>query len=203
MQRWMLVIVLGLAACSAGMPPLDYTAGQTLYSADFADGETTPWDADGQRTGNEFRLRGATQNYTWTVDERDIADVQLEVVTRLVTDTPNNGYGAGCRMDADGSGYYFLISRDGYHAILSGTAQSIVNLTAWEASEFINTGQGAQNTVRAACIGDDLALFVNGAQVARTTDDAHTSGNTGLIVSGGAEGASTVAFEQVQAVAIR
>lgn len=199
---WLFLLGGMLAACGADAPAsFDYEQGAALYETNFVTDEASPFDdaGVGTRTESGFRLGSETQRYVWAVGNDDGRDLVVSAETRLLTDTPNIGYGVGCRMAADGSGYYFLVSRDGYYAILNGTAQSVSNLTEWAFSEVISTGAGAQNTVRGVCAGESLALYVNDVLLAQAQSDTHTAGATGMIASGGAMGGSEVAFERIQA----
>jgi hypothetical protein len=195
------LLVLFLAACG-GEPT--YTRQDEQYRITFADGDT--WG--GPRSGfdgasftlddaGNFRIGNTTEAYAWALLDDDHTDTLIETRPRLTTDNPNNGYGIGCRMDDSGAGYYFLVSRDGYHAILKATSQSLTNLTQWRFSNTIQTGVTARNTIEATCIGTTLMLTVNGERLASATDSTHTSGSSGLIVSGSVVGVTNVAFDGV------
>jgi hypothetical protein len=201
---WLIALGLLLAACSTGPA---YTPGAERFTVTFTapdawNGPRSDFDGasfDRQLEDGLFRIGNGTERYAWALNTDDHTDIILETRPRLATDAPNRGYGLGCRMTPDGSGYYFLVSRDGYHAILSATASGIGNLTDWTLSSAINTGVGANNVIRAICVGDTLLLEVNGERLAATADDRHTRGASGLVVAGGSLSATNVAFSSVTA----
>jgi len=198
------LLMVILAACSGG-PSVTQGAEQFTVTFDDAASWAGPRsDFDGASfdfvpEDALLRIGNGTERYAWALHTDEHTNVLIETRPRLATDAPNRGYGGGCRMDADGSGYYFLVSRDGYHAILSATASGVTNLTDWTFSAAVNTGVNARNTVRAACVQDALVLTVNGERLVATTDNRHVSGAAGLVVAGGSQGVTNVAFESVTA----
>ena len=82
----------------------------------------------------------------------------------------------------DGDGYLFLIQGTGSYAIMRARGRNVVPLVNWTTSDQINVGPG-RNHVRAVCLGNYLALYVNDQFMADTTDDTYTSGQVGLVAS--------------------
>ena len=80
---------------------------------------------------------------------------------------------------ANGDGYLFLIQGNGRYAILRSRRRSITPLVNWTQSDKINQGPG-QNELRAVCMDDYLALYVNGEFVADTTDTTYETGQVGV-----------------------
>jgi hypothetical protein len=91
-----------------------------------------------------------------------------------------------CRVNAEGEGYAFLISSDGFGAIaavIKGSSErgSLNLIDEWSENDAINPGQ-SENTIRAVCIDDYLALYVNGEFVGDVEDERFAdSGQAGLI----------------------
>jgi hypothetical protein len=85
---------------------------------------------------------------------------------------------------ANGDGYLFLIRGDSSYAIMRARGRSLTPLVNWTRSDAINAGPG-RNTLRAVCLGDYLALYVNDQFMADTTDSTYTSGQVGLAASAG------------------
>ena len=83
---------------------------------------------------------------------------------------------------ANGDGYLFLIRGEGTYAIMRARGRNITPLVNWTQSGVIHQGPGS-NQMRAVCMGDYLALYVNGEFLADTTDDTYTSGQVGLAAS--------------------
>ncbi len=205
-RKWLVwgMVVWMLAACGASEP----AQGTERYTVDFT--TTDAWDGPQSNTPNtsftlepengHFRAGANTEDYAFALHTDDHTNIIIETRPRLATDNPNNGYGIGCRAQADGAGYWFLVSRDGYAAILSATAGgTVTNLTEWRYNDVIDTGANARNTLRATCFEDQLIFTVNGERVAGTSDNTHVSGATALVVSGSEVGPTNVVYESVTA----
>lgn len=202
---WLLAALV-LAACSGAVR--EPVPGLERYTVDF----TAPDDWGGPRSttpntsftlepeNGRLRAGANTRGYAWALNTDTHSDIIVETQTRLATNTPNNGYGVACRVQPDGAGYWFLVSRDGYAAILlAGADGALVNLAEWRFNSVVGTGSNARNAIRAACVGDDLTLFVNGRRLVSATDATFTQGATALVVSGSTLGPTNVVFESVTA----
>src|SRR5262249_42925029 len=80
----------------------------------------------------------------------------------------------------NGDGYLFLVEGSGRFAIMRSRGRSITPLVNWTPSTAIQTGP-AENRIRAVCVGDYLAMYVNGTFVGDATDDTYTIGQVGLV----------------------
>lgn len=117
----------------------------------------------------------------WTLNGTPHTDVLIEVNTLQYSTERDNGYGVVCRGSASntGDGYYFLISGDGAYTIRRGATGTIDPLIAWTTHSAI--GQDANpNQMRVACVGDYLALWVNGEFIADIHDNRYSSGFAGI-----------------------
>lgn len=117
----------------------------------------------------------------WTLNGQPHTDVLIEVNTLQYSTERDNGYGVICRGSASntGDGYYFLISGDGAYTIRRGVTGTIESIIAWTTHSAI--GQDANpNHIRVACVGDYLALWVNGEFVADVRDSRYSSGFAGI-----------------------
>ena len=83
---------------------------------------------------------------------------------------------------ANGDGYLFLIQGNGSFAIMRARGRSILPLVDWTESSLINQGP-ASNELRAVCMDDYLALYINGEFAGDATDDTYSSGQVGLAAS--------------------
>ncbi|MCC6614331.1 MAG: hypothetical protein IT320_12695 [Anaerolineae bacterium] len=82
----------------------------------------------------------------------------------------------------DGDGYLFLIQGSGAYGIFRSSGRSLQPLVDWATSDAINLPPAA-NKLRAVCVGDYLALYVNDKLVAEAIDDQYSSGQIGLVAS--------------------
>lgn len=193
-----LLIILALiaVACSADAQHSedDIEVGETILSVDFADeasfetGDYAEAGASLRIEEGRYRLQQAGERtaYIWGQGGDEAANVIVEAVAAPQSDFANNLYGVMCRVNAEGEGYAFLISNDGFGAIAfadkgAGTQSSLSFIFDWAESDAINEGQ-AQNTIRAVCIDDYLALYVNGEFVGDVEDTRFSApGQAGLI----------------------
>jgi hypothetical protein len=84
---------------------------------------------------------------------------------------------------ANGNGYLFLIQGARSFAILRSRGRDTVPLVNWTASDKILPAPEL-NQLRAVCMGDYLAFYVNGEFLADVTDDTYSSGQVALLASG-------------------
>ena len=206
-----LPFLLALVSCiSTGPAPCN--EGGVLFGDDFNEGRDCGW-ALYERAGATAEIRdGALHLITsqpgqiwWTNPGRNLADVILTANVRPVEGPNDNAYGLICRYQSAENFYVFLISSDGFYAIgkyQSGNNQ-VTYLTGegqYQFSEEINQGTSA-NQMRASCIGDELALSVNGVPVATVNDSTFGSGDIGLAASTFESDTLEVAFDDVRAIA--
>ena len=185
-------LLLLAAACSAleeiapgHAPSRGYRYLELLLEDDFADGSAwRSYRADNLYLGVQagaFKIEFVGRKYVWTQGEDLLADVVLEADLRQESDYDHNAFGLACRLDPanSGRGYYFLISGDGFASIRWSDGRSLQPIVAAKPSAYIRGGQ-ARNRVRAVCIGDYLALWVNDEFVAEARDGRAARGAVGL-----------------------
>lgn len=191
------IITLALAALFSGgcigmmnaprTPTQDYSRGDLRYTETFDRDAETRWlnyDLEGLRAqvrDGAYHAELERSFYMSSLNMQTHSNVVLEVSTMLLSAGGTNGFGLMCRSDAsnNGDGYYFLISGDGAYSIRRGRDNDVEALVAWERSDAIRTGT-SPNTVRAVCIDDYLALYVNGQFVAEARDTLYQRGAAGV-----------------------
>jgi hypothetical protein len=164
------------------------TVGDMLLSETFD--QSNAWEAYSSDLINAkvgkgvYRMVSKTTGLVWGINDQSHTDVVIQADTLQNSNYALNGYGVGCRggANSDGSGYYFRISGDGYYAITKDDSDKITNLVDWTQSDVIHQGQN-RNQITAVCVGNYLALYVNGTLLAETTDDLLSEGNAALSVS--------------------
>ena len=140
-------------------------------------------DADlflGPRAGR-YRIDFRGRQYVWSQRDDDFADIVIEARAAQVSDYDHNAYGLACRLDPGnrGSGYFFLISGDGYASIRWSNGRSLEPIVSAAPSRHIRRG-AARNRLRVVCVDDYLALWVNGEFVADARDRRAARGAVGL-----------------------
>jgi hypothetical protein len=118
--------------------------------------------------------------------------VIIEVAARYEEGAGNVASGLICRYDGDRSYYFFDIRPDGNIRIgmfLDGDQEILADI---EESTTVNA---EQNKLRADCVGDSLAFYVNGELVATANDGNLSVGQVGLLGGGSSNASSTVHFD--------
>lgn len=87
--------------------------------------------------------------------------VQTQIIDGDFSGVNENAFGVVFRRRDARNYYVFLISGDGYYRIKRITNGREHDLNVWHASEAINQGIGAINTLRISAVGDQFAFFVN------------------------------------------
>jgi hypothetical protein len=196
----LLTISLLLVACSS--PSKEYDMGEVLLTESF--NEASAWETyvsgnvDFQVTDGVYRAQTGSDGYVWGLNETEHDDVVIEVTTTQDSSFENNAYGVMCRSDTsnNGDGYYFLISGDGYYSISKGEGEDVNQLVEWASSSAINKGQ-ASNTLRAVCIDNYLALYVNDKFLAEVEDSDYSSGFAGFAATALEGGDSDIRFDNL------
>lgn len=171
-------------------PTLSVVTGSQRIVYEFFDART--WDiftveGDLARFSvNEGRLEAyvaADRGYVMSANNVPHTDVIVEAAVQQTEGLLGNGFGLVCRADEHGNGYYFLLSSDGQFTISVATPvrDELFQLIPWQYHSIIRQGY-FENTIRAVCAGNYLALFINDVFVAETFDDEFTSGELGVVI---------------------
>ena len=187
----LLALLVITTACTPITPTPSAEISGTLFSDNFSD-PGSGWDrfqndtgvTDYSNVGYLIYIRKANIVKWANPSETFPNDVRIEVDAAMTAGPDDNAFGLICRYKDEDNFYYFYISSDGFggigkkenghHKIISSPDGNLLKI------EGVNLGQ-ASNHLRADCIGRTLTLYVNGSQVATTTDSAYRSGNVGLI----------------------
>ncbi len=175
-------------------------SSETLEAFDALDAWETYSSPRGVELGVEngiYRAYAANPGYVWGLNAQEHTDVVAEVEVTPLTPFSDIGAGIMCRADTsnNGDGYYFMINANGYYSILAGEGPNMVPLVDWQPSDAIRTGID-RNTIRAVCIGDQLAMYVNDELVDSVEDSTYSSGFAGLAVAAGSNGVD-MSFDNV------
>lgn len=204
-QLTLLLPVLALAASALAC------GGQSLpegvkYQTDFASKpllESNQWSTGSSGSSSADYVNGAF-NITVTRDkwlawsnapEATYSNIRIEV-----TAVNNSGagsdaaFGVICNYRNENDFYYLGIGSDGYYAIIKESAGNSEVLTdpaenMWQKSDVIAIDAPSYK-LAAECANGQLALYVDGKEVAVVNDSSYTSGNIGLFV---------LTFEQARA----
>ncbi len=167
--------------------PIAYTSGASLLHETFK--TRNAWENYTTDSGVKFGVATNAYNmhipssianvFFWGNNKATQTDVIIDATMSQKSDNPQAQYGVICRSDDKGQGYYFVVGMDGYAFIAKGTPGKVDDLTDEVQTSAINTGTDS-NTVRAVCIGNYLALYVNDQFIVDANDSTFTSGVAGL-----------------------
>ncbi len=212
MKRWIVpiaLVMLVLAACGDSEPRHQVVTEAEVLRVSFD--EADDWEVGqypaSSLTITEGRYRidhNADRNasFTWgTGSSVDTPDVILDLDAEQLSPYDDTLYGVICRLDAsnlnDPGGYAFLVSGDGHYGIAALKNRSLSFLVEWHQSDKVRTGQ-AVNRLRAVCIGDYLALYVNDHFVGDVTDSTYSRAGSVGVIAGVQGGQSvSVAFDNL------
>jgi hypothetical protein len=162
--------------------------GQVLFEDDFSD-QGSGWDRTQDSDGGAdyadgiYRIWVTTKQADyWATPDKNFADVRLQVTATKAAGPNDNDFGVICRLQDNDNFYAFLVSSDGFYGIMKMQAgeRAMIGQDAMLSTKAIRQGDAANDLI-AECIGDHLALHVNGQLVADVTDSSFGSGDVGLI----------------------
>jgi hypothetical protein len=100
----------------------------------------------------------------------------------------------------DGDGYLFLVQGTGAYAIMRARGRDVQPLVDWTTSDQINQAPG-RNHLRAVCVGDYLAFYINDVFMADATDDSFSQGQVGLVAAAANSLGARVQFDNLSVAA--
>jgi hypothetical protein len=153
---------------------IEATEEATVEAGDEATAEATDESAEATETIEEATEEADESEATEEAPEEE----STEEATAEATDAAE----ASSAMVNNGDGYLFLIRGDRSYAIMRARGRDVQRLVDWGTSNAINPGPG-QNHIRAVCLGDYFALYVNDQFVADANDDAYLRGQVGLVAA--------------------
>ena len=192
MKRLTLCIALFLLAtlaCSATQLGQNFVpTGGVLYQDDFSNPQSG-WGELSSEAGVAAYSKDAYHIYLkslnvnfWAHPGQDFAAVSIEADVVKNGGSSENRMGLICRMQDDANFYYFVISDDGYYGIgkVKAGKWSLLETAEMRPNSAILTG-GQKNHLRADCVDDLFALYVNKKLVGTAEDKDFTSGDVGLL----------------------
>lgn len=197
--------MIALSGCIAARPSQTIELGEQILADSFE--SAVAWDTYNngdivfEVRGGLFRLDVPSGGYYQSFDHRLHSDIILDIETLALSDNTADGYGLMCRADGDGDGYYFLLGSDGSASIRRGQGREVKPLMAWTKTGAVRE-DGRPNTLRAVCVEDYLALWVNGEFIGEVRDSLYSSGMTGIVgVTSRAGQRLTVDFDNLRGYA--
>jgi len=202
LARGIVVIVaaLALAACR---PVAPVESGAVLFEDDFTNTDSG-WNqgggADYADGVYQIEVR-EPQTKVWANPGQSFSDVIIDVDATTLAGPFDNDFGVQCRVTDSENYYFMLISADGFQvigAVIEGEA-AFLSDDVMQPSDAILQGNET-NHLRAACVGPELTLTVNGTLVAQATDDSLEEGDVGLMAGSYVEGGVQILFDNFKVV---
>ena len=188
-----IVALVALLLCSACQPILATATPQSEYRVLFKDDFSKPpesWSAGAQAevgtagySDGVYRITvDAANRDQWATPGLNLDDVRIEADAIKVGGDRNNRFGLICRVTRPNAFYVLMISSDGYYGIgkINGSQYQLLGSQSLLPSDKIPRGS-AWLHLRADCIQDRLALYVNGEKIAEASDAEFQTGDVGLI----------------------
>lgn len=190
------LFILTLAACASLRGPYEETFDD---AGSWGTGEDL--EARGEVTGGRYEfLVKADLGLFWATAGEERSDGIYQVEATQLEGPLDNGYGLMFRVDPESNSFYlFEVSGDGYTWIgvceNSCEEEEALVGNGWVASESVNQGLNATNTLRVRAEGGNLIFFANEQEVGRVTDNTRQSGDVGIMVETLGQGDVLVAFD--------
>jgi hypothetical protein len=183
---------------ASGMVEANLLLAETFDSEDAWERYSNPNGVELGIVDGVYRAYTMNEGFVWGLNAQEHDNVVLEVEVTPLTPNFENGYGIMCRADThnNGNGYYFMINANGYYSIQIGKGESILPLVDWTASNRIHA-ELDQNTIRAVCLDDHLAMYVNGELLAEVTDENYAVGYAGIAIAAAPNSDMDAAFDNL------
>lgn len=196
---WALFLASCLPAAPAE-PVLAGAPGEVLYREDFSN-NTSGWDRvlndggimDYDSGGYRILVRGAKMNF-WSTPPGNFGDVRIETDVTRLNGPMENRAGVLCHYQ-NGNYYFFIISSDGYYAIGKFTNGQAVLIGQEMMVESDAVHEEGVNHLRAECVGETLAFYVNDTLLASTQDGELATGGVGVLAGSFDEPGVDVLFQ--------
>ncbi len=198
-----LCLIFLLASCQQAEPQLQVRSGDVLLQEGFdnAPGWDNLHEGDVQIgvQGSAYRMTANINNFVRGFNSTPFDNVVFDVEVTQFSREDNNAFGIVCRAVTgytQSNGYYFLIGADGSYSIRKGQGQEIIPLIKWRKSGAIHKGAGI-NRIRAVCVEDYLALYINDQFMVDVRDSTYSGGFIGFAVATENNTVVDVAFDNL------
>jgi hypothetical protein len=128
------------------------------------------------------------------------AEATVEMTPEATAEATAEPADAAMANVPNGDGYLFLLQGNGSYAIMRSRGRDIVPLVDWAPSDQVQPAPG-RNHIRAICVGDYLALYVNDTFVAEARDDSFASGQVGLVAGAANRLGADIQFDNLSVAA--
>lgn len=127
-------------------------------------------------------------NLIWALNRgEDYDDIVMHVEIEHLTNGDRNGFGVMCRVDPDnfGDGYSFIVRGNGTYGIGYWEDSEYTSLLDDDDDDFASDrdiDEDDSYTMTAVCVGEYLALYIDGELIDEIEDDTYDEGLVGVAV---------------------
>jgi hypothetical protein len=203
---WCLAIGWLMLACRL---PFDFVqvSGGVLFQDDFSKPYKGWQRISSPQTSSNFmdgvyRLTVNAPNiHTLRTPGLYFQDVQVEVDAQKVSGSDRNLFGLICRYQDEGHYYALLVSSDGYYGIFANVDGKfgLLGVELMNATDALHPSPMV-NHLRADCIHDRLAMWVNGIPLGEVRDTSFRQGDVGLFAGTFAVDGTEIWFDNLSVV---
>ncbi|MCK6580148.1 MAG: hypothetical protein L6Q98_18815 [Anaerolineae bacterium] len=178
----LLLMLLNSTTADWRHPIFEAAPGEALYVATFSGGPEDDFNRDWDQFGGRLSSVIADGALVIRLDDLEAGtfssaapifrDFDVTVQAKASAGPEDNGFGIVFRLQdrdngspADDSYYLFLISSDGYYQVSRVVQGVSAEISTWIDSPVIQTGIGAENTLRVHAQGTEFSFFINGEQM--------------------------------------
>lgn len=202
-------ITIGVALVACGAPQPTASPDGVILKDDFSSVDSG-WTrqssleqtVDYKDSAYEIQVDQA-QVDVWGQPGLDLNDVRIDAEAARADGPTDNAYGIACRLtgERDDANYiYFMISSDGYYAVVRqhNRQRRFLNPAGdFEPLPAIDQAPGAVNRLSATCQGQTLTFSVNGQSVGTFTETELTHGDVAVMASSFNEPGVRILFDNV------
>jgi hypothetical protein len=197
------LLLPALPAAAQSATPAAWRTGEALVSDNFSRNAgqwTVDTGRDALRTIARGRLTLAVPEeelFRWaTLDlEAPFTDFYIEVDATHEDGPEDAMLGVIFRyLDVDNF-YAFLVSADGWYALLKYVDGEASRPVEWSESDVLETGAGAANTLAVLANGREIALYANDEELDRVQDRSFREGQVALVAGTNKDGGLEVSFD--------
>ncbi len=185
-----LALVVSTLACGQSLPEgvkyqTDFASKPILDNSQWTTGSTDTSTVD--YVNGAFNIKVKRNKWlSWSnAPEATYSNIRIEVnVVNNSGAGSDAAFGVICNYEDENEFYYLGIGSDGYYAIIKESMTDSIVLSdpdsnMWQKSDLIAIDAPSYK-LAAECANGQLALFVDGQEIAVVSDNSYTSGNIGL-----------------------
>lgn len=196
-----------LAACRTPAGGSSSAQDGALFRDDFRTGQTGPWQLEADDLGETavansqllITVNAANTIQYATLQEPEFSNFTLETDVRQLSGSPESSFGVLFRMRSPQEFYRFDITGEGTYMLEKHTADGRWTrfIDDWRASDALNPGLNALNTLKIDARGPIITIYVNDVQLEQVNDSSFASGLIALDAGTFGQPALEVGFDNV------